>query len=175
MRTHGKIATYSIGCRCDLCKKARTIWAKKHVPKTPIVHGTYTSYVSHRCRCALCTNACRLYNNQARKPDGKDSDVLEHKLKRLTRREYIDTKKTNIPCADCGQIFHPVCMDFDHIPGRGPKLFTIARWVSGSIAKGLIDAEIAKCDIVCAICHRLRTWVERKTNSRASRAALPNG
>jgi hypothetical protein len=60
----------------------------------------------------------------------------------------------NVPCADCGQRFDPVCMDFDH---RDPsqKQFTIAGGYSRSL-EALLD-EIAKCDIVCANCRRLRT------------------
>lgn len=57
------------------------------------------------------------------------------------------------PCMDCGQTFDPVCMDFDHRPDE-VKL--------GSIVKFRYDeagflAEIAKCDLICACCHRLRT------------------
>lgn len=62
------------------------------------------------------------------------------------------------PCADCGGRFPIVCMDFDH---RDPstKSFTIAGALSRSHSALL--AEIAKCDVVCANCHRLRTAKQR--------------
>jgi hypothetical protein len=58
------------------------------------------------------------------------------------------------PCADCGRRYPSECMDFDHV--RGKKIFGIARewnrWGWKTILR-----EIAKCDVVCANCHRIRT------------------
>lgn len=69
------------------------------------------------------------------------------------RRLLIDSWKTG-PCMDCRKCFPAVCMDFDHRPGEVKKLN-----VSVSITRSLssLKAEIAKCDLVCACCHRLRT------------------
>ena len=59
---------------------------------------------------------------------------------------------------DCGGSFPPVCMDFDHRDGS-TKVNSIAHW-SLSDLPGLM-AEVAKCDLVCANCHRLRTEARR--------------
>ena len=69
------------------------------------------------------------------------------------RREYTDKVK-NQPCVDCGEAFPPVAMDFDHV--RGQKEFQISDARSRTSFKKLQE-EIAKCDIVCANCHRIRT------------------
>jgi hypothetical protein len=71
------------------------------------------------------------------------------------RRLFLDQLKA-VPCADCGGEFPAVCMDFDH---RDPstKSFTISANKTVSWEKLL--AEIAKCDVVCANCHRLRSAV----------------
>jgi len=58
------------------------------------------------------------------------------------------------PCADCGQTFDPVVMDFDHV--RGEKLFTMGAGVRCKSTEAVL-AELAKCDVVCSNCHRLRT------------------
>ena len=58
-------------------------------------------------------------------------------------------------CTDCGLRYPPYVMDFDHRPGE-EKLFTIGTGVTRSDAA--ILAEIAKCDLVCANCHRVRTY-----------------
>ena len=60
----------------------------------------------------------------------------------------------NVPCMDCGGRFPAVCMDFDHRPDE-VKLFGIMR--NYELKKETLEAEIAKCDIVCANCHHIRT------------------
>ena len=75
-----------------------------------------------------------------------------------------------VPCMDCGGTFKPHQMDFDH---RDPstKLFQ----VTGPLLtprKRMLE-EIAKCDIVCANCHALRTYAlqgQRKAHRRATGA-----
>jgi predicted nucleic acid-binding Zn-ribbon protein len=57
-------------------------------------------------------------------------------------------------CSDCGYREHSEALDFDHV--RGAKEFAISQRVYYSIAK--LEAEIAKCEVVCANCHRIRTF-----------------
>jgi len=47
-------------------------------------------------------------------------------------------------------------MDFDHLPGED-KVKYISKMVARSWSLAKIDAEIAKCELVCANCHRIRT------------------
>ena len=87
-----------------------------------------------------------------------------HKQKEHTRnmatkryprnRKIIDDNK-NQPCMDCGGSFPLVCMDYDH---RDPKTKkqSIGKCLAWSNEQALLD-EIAKCDVVCANCHRIRT------------------
>jgi len=78
---------------------------------------------------------------------------------RRSGREYIAELKRDAVCADCGGKFPPCCMHFDHVPERGPKLFNLG---NGDYSAEAIDAEVAKCDIVCANCHAIRTWMTRE-------------
>jgi len=68
----------------------------------------------------------------------------------------------NVPCADCGNRYPYYVMDFDHRPGE-KKCFNLAN-VAGQtrISMARLKAEIAKCDVVCANCHRIRTYERRK-------------
>lgn len=69
-------------------------------------------------------------------------------------RDYVRQIKMNAQCADCGLADWRV-LDFDHLPGT-VKERGIAKVLGGwSIAR--IEREIAKCEIVCANCHRIRT------------------
>lgn len=87
--------------------------------------------------------------------------TVRAKEKATALRALISSLK-NVPCMDCCKRFHPVCMDFDHRPGE-IKLFTIAARKMGREA---LLAEIAKCDVVCSNCHRLRTHVLRTGRKR---------
>lgn len=76
------------------------------------------------------------------------------------RREIIDAIKSR-PCVDCGGAFPPCCMDFDHRDASS-KVDIIAKL--GSFPGGFeaLKDEIAKCDVVCANCHRIRTFNRRR-------------
>ena len=57
-----------------------------------------------------------------------------------------------VPCADCGGVFPPHVMDFDHRE-RDQKRFALAAGNALLKSRKELLAEIAKCDIVCANCH----------------------
>ena len=83
----------------------------------------------------------------------------EPRLRHLQKnRDWLASLK-NKPCVDCGKRYPPYVMDFDHV--RGKKLFNIGRDLKNRARKILL-AEIAKCDLVCANCHRERTSQRRQ-------------
>jgi hypothetical protein len=81
---------------------------------------------------------------------------------RANRAEQVklfqDKYKLNIPCKDCGKVFEPYCMDFDHISERGKKFKNVSRMVLEGYSDNLILEEINKCDLVCVLCHNERTY-----------------
>lgn len=76
------------------------------------------------------------------------------------KRERIHPLKTG-PSVDCGGHSPPEAMDFDHI--RGEKLKSVSLMLNHSL--DAILEEIAKCELVCANCHRVRTKA-RQTKAR---------
>lgn len=76
------------------------------------------------------------------------------RTKRRTANVLIVRKAKNIPCTDCGQWYPHYVMDFDHVNGK--KSFNVGTF--GAISTERLLAEIAKCDVVCANCHRIRTY-----------------
>lgn len=72
-------------------------------------------------------------------------------------RAYIRAQQENVPCLDCGYSFPVESMDFDHVPERGPKAFGLGGFSVLNHSLDEIKAEVAKCDVVCANCHRVRT------------------
>ena len=74
----------------------------------------------------------------------------------MTKQNYINSIK-DVPCADCGYKFHPVAMDFDHRV-HTDKIKNIGTMMVKNWSLDRIKTEIEKCDIVCANCHRIRTY-----------------
>lgn len=68
------------------------------------------------------------------------------------RREWLDSLKAK-PCADCGGEFPPYCMDWHH---EGDKNHSRGYAFAGEWSRVRILKEIAKCVLLCAICHRKR-------------------
>lgn len=118
-----------------------------------VAHGTWSCYVGEKCRCVECRAMAAAYQRTRRrnKPEvvSKNRAHSTNYYKRM--RDYVNTKKDK-PCNDCGIKYPSYVMHFDHL-GVEPKLFTVSR-LGG---KNRIDAEIKKCELVCANCHAERT------------------
>src|SRR5438874_1610025 len=84
---------------------------------------------------------------------------------------FLVKTKSATPCADCGHYFPYFVMGFDH--ARGEKMFELSyagggRHVSvGRSGRTLAEVreEIAKCDLVCANCHAIRTFTRKADSS----------
>lgn len=87
------------------------------------------------------------------------SNEGKRKMRANNRLLIIEAKKK--PCMDCGNSYPPYVMDFDHRPYED-KDCEISKMAmnKGSVA---VLREIEKCDLVCANCHRERTYLRGKT------------
>jgi hypothetical protein len=99
------------------------------------------------------------YRNCRRPASVREADNRKQIEFRQRRLALIGAIKLERGCMDCGYRAHVEALDFDHRPGE-EKLFNIGNdprrlWAA-------ILAEIEKCDVVCANCHRVRT-AERRT------------
>src|SRR2546423_7776287 len=97
----------------------------------------------------------RLYN-VAYYAEHRDEEIERVRVRQAGTLEFLRDLRRR-PCADCGGTFPPWIMDFDH---RDPadKSFSIAAGKVLLKSRDLLLAEIAKCDIVCANCHAVRTY-----------------
>lgn len=59
------------------------------------------------------------------------------------------------PCVDCGES-DVVVLEFDHI--KGDKKKGVAKMVREGLSLQTIQKEIDKCEVVCANCHKKRTY-----------------
>jgi hypothetical protein len=63
------------------------------------------------------------------------------------------------PCVDCGET-DLLVLEFDHLRD---KKYNIGEMVNRDFTWGSILREIEKCEVVCANCHRRRTYTRRRT------------
>lgn len=82
------------------------------------------------------------------------------KLSRVSLRNrnrlYVRDIKESNPCLDCKKFYHYSQMDFDHVDNS--KVINVSKITNTSLSISRIQEEINKCELVCANCHRLRTW-----------------
>ncbi len=80
----------------------------------------------------------------------------DYNVKSRNPRKELLEKIKSVPCMDCGISYPTYIMDLDH---RDPS--TKKSNVSRLVRQGAWDdfiAEIEKCDVICANCHRERTY-----------------
>jgi hypothetical protein len=77
---------------------------------------------------------------------------------RVSRNRLFLIKTKDQPCSDCKKQFPSYVMDFDH---KKDKKFDVSRLVNLNVSLKTITAEIEKCELVCANCHRIRTFKRR--------------
>ena len=80
--------------------------------------------------------------------------------KRLIQQsqQFVWDYLTTHPCVDCGES-NPTVLEFDHV--RGKKVKAISDFARQGYAISTIQAEISKCVVRCANCHRIKTHKER--------------
>lgn len=123
------------------------------------------------CACCGQTKLGRDFYRNARRADGlshwckrcvgdaRPIPTAEELVQRQRRdadrarafRELIEQSK-DTPCSRCGERFPVVCMDFHH---RDPATKFKGVAVMSRCSLDRVRAEIAKCDVLCANCHRI--------------------
>lgn len=125
-------------------------------------------------RCSRCKQWKPLsaFNNLARAKDGRQyycrecnatwhaenkerhNASIRRRNERLAREiaERLFEHKLSLGCSDCGER-DPTVLEFDHLRDKDASVAALVRY--GNWAR--VEAEVAKCDVVCANCHRRRT------------------
>ena len=119
-----------------------------HVLLSMHKHGTGKGYVSG---CQGCKVVNRIRSEEYTKRHPRKASETRIKLKRR-----VNAIKMDSGCVDCGYAENPVALDFDHV--RGEKMMAISGMVGRLRSWVSIEREIVKCEVVCANCHRIRTW-----------------
>lgn len=108
--------------------------------------------------CKKCSNRKSLEHYAEHR--GRNLGVWKNR--NLDIDALISARKSK-PCLDCKREFPPYAMEFDH---RDPtqKLYNVATMRRSRMAFTLIEQEMAKCDVVCATCHKIREYGPKGRN-----------
>lgn len=128
-------------------------------------------------RCERTRPASAFYRNKRRR-DGLQTYCSECKadvqgewyrrrghLQLERNRGYLARNRQHLwdhllahPCVDCGES-DPVVLEFDHV--RGEKVAALSNMARRQFSLAKLDAEIAKCEVRCANCHKRKTAREQ--------------
>ena len=76
--------------------------------------------------------------------------------RKLKIRQWFKDLKNKSACEICGES-HPSCLEFHHLKKKDN---IISKMVASGYAIDTIQKEMAKCQIVCANCHRKIHYVK---------------
>ncbi len=105
--------------------------------------------------CRSCQNKQKS-NWYLKNKETHKSNVYKNKLKKIeAAREYIWNYLSTHPCQECGEN-DPSVLEFDHVKGK--KKAEVTKLMRDGYSIGAIQQEIAKCVVLCANCHKKKTY-----------------
>jgi hypothetical protein len=104
--------------------------------------------------CVQCDkeyqHAWYLKNKDKAKARAKKHNAVNRNRNQPLIWKYLEDKS----CKDCGNT-NRIVLEFDHIIGN--KEHNISKMCNSTFTWETVLAEIEKCEVVCANCHRIRT------------------
>lgn len=134
--------------RCPLCCQAKLL----------------EEFAVNRTRADGRTSFCRPCKLQYERAFYARTPLAAKQVARTAKRRRVKKQNKDLvraylsrhPCVDCGEA-DPIVLDFDHCRG---KLANVSDLIHhSSVAR--VMAEIEKCEVRCANCHRRKTYLER--------------
>lgn len=176
------------------CKQCHAEYSKEHGRKETqrfpagVLAPNYAHIVAKRCLwCAEVKAVSDFYAARGR-PSGhckachyayyrkrvkEDPTYLRDKQRKLQKRKQalVAAMKTAVGCTDCGEQ-HPAVLDYHH-NDPATKVATVAQLTLNNGAMRKVRAEMAKCTVLCANCHRKRHWGERYSEALRDEVESP--
>ena len=136
--------------KCNRCHERKPVadfaWRRKK-------RGQHDSF------CRPCRAAYKREHYQANKARYIKQARVQKELRRVERTLFLLEYFARHTCVDCGES-DPVVLEFDHVDEKGEKAFEVARNFAERRWQDVL-AEMEKCEVVCANCHRKRTAERR--------------
>jgi len=148
--------TESVLKRCSACKEDLPVelFHKNKAKKDGLAH--------------CCTPCQKVYAKQHYEANKSQYFQRNQRTRKRAKAKLME-QKADTPCTDCGQKFHPYIMEFDHLD-PSTKISAIGRMNAAS--GRTFTEELAKCELVCANCHKLRTFRRNLKNPSYSLGIL---
>ncbi len=134
---------------CSSCLKAKKLsffYFRKSGPRS----GTYYE----KCKDCMKLRGRTYYHTNK---DRQLPLAVKRRSRAYTAKTTYLMRVKDIPCMDCGVRYPFYVMDFDH-RDRHAKILNLSAMVKRNWSLEKIKNEVNKCDIVCANCHRIRTY-----------------
>lgn len=128
---------------CSKCKNDYPAPLEDHFNRSNVKKDGFQSI------CRLCSNLKSSAHYQNNKQDYADNRDSRRQLLLQFTYDYLASH----PCVDCGET-DPIVLEFDHLRD---KTAGISKMVHDVRSFSAIEAEIAKCEVRCANCHRRKT------------------
>lgn len=111
--------------------------------------GTYQSW---------CKSCFSVYEKDMWKtsPERRKNNIEKNRERRIRNKQYVWDYLKNTSCKHCGNS-DPRVLEFDHLNSE-EKLFNISDICNRSHSIKSIKKEIDKCQVLCANCHRIKTY-----------------
>jgi len=153
-----------LACYCRACARAKA----NAFAKTPSQQSKRLAYYetnrAHLLAAAKKNRAVNGHKHEAARQhwasEHRDEMLAYYSERGTASRKFIDDLKTGRPCLDCERTFAPYVMEWDHV--RGVKRHNIG--MMSNHRRERILEEIAKCDLVCCACHRIRSHARRSAS-----------
>lgn len=136
--------------RCTHCKEIKLL-TEYYIRKSGEVRKIGKPYAS----CKACAKILSKISH----------DPALRKTARAKDKIWCLDLKSQTPCKDCQGIFHPACMEFDHI-NPSDKAHTISGMIKRGYKRSKVLAEMGKCELVCANCHRIREVLRKEAKGQ---------
>jgi predicted transcriptional regulator len=124
---------------------------KEQIIKLRLAGLTYDE-ISRELKCSKSTISHHL-NSNTKANVSKKKNRLEEPTDFLTK---IQIYKERNGCSDCFIMYPHYVLEFDHRP-EFKKISNVYR-VFKKYGADKAWQEVAKCDVVCSNCHKVRTW-----------------
>lgn len=98
--------------------------------------------------------------------------VAAVRARRKALRDWVGSIKRKLKCWKCGEDF-PHALDFDHTDPSS-KEDLISELILDGAGPSKLIVEIAKCTVLCATCHRKKTFADAYKDHKAYKDGLNN-